>query len=126
MVKLYDVFEINAKAFATVLESCEGGDLDNRLKMEGLLPESDAKPILLQVLAGLRYLNTPKPAGENGDSSAGGVLKAIIHYDIKPANILFDANGDAKITDFGLSKIMDEEDAAGDIELTSQGTGTYW
>ena len=30
-----------------------------------------------------------------------------------------------KITDFGLSKIMNEESGEG-IELTSQGAGTYW
>lgn len=29
-----------------------------------------------------------------------------------------------KITDFGLSKIMEENESA--VELTSQGAGTYW
>ncbi len=62
-------------------------------------------------MAGLRYMNL----GE----------RAIIHYDLKPGNILFDALGDAKITDFGLSKIVERgHNDPGDtlIELTSQGT----
>lgn len=42
-----------------------------------------------------------------------------------PGNILFDEFGDAKITDFGLSKIV-EADSADSMELTSQGAGTYW
>jgi tousled-like kinase len=33
-------------------------------------------------------------------------------------------NGAIKITDFGLSKVMEENSA--DIQLTSQGAGTYW
>ena len=33
--------------------------------------------------------------------------------------------GDLKITDFGLSKIM-EDQCDGGMELTSQGAGTYW
>ena len=45
---------------------------------------------------------------------------------MKPGNILFDEFGDAKITDFGLSKIVDTPDPAESMELTSQGAGTYW
>ena len=48
-VRLHDVFEIDASSFATVLEMCQGGDLDQRLKTEREIPEADAKPILLQV-----------------------------------------------------------------------------
>ncbi|CAG0912417.1 unnamed protein product [Notodromas monacha] len=45
-------------------------------------------------------------------------------------NILMteEACGEIKITDFGLSKIMDEENYNPDhgMDLTSQGAGTYW
>lgn len=47
----------------------------------------------------------------------------IIHYDLKPSNIMFH-EGVVKILDFGLSKIMRGEESR--MELTSQGVGTYW
>jgi tousled-like kinase len=47
----------------------------------------------------------------------------VIHYDLKPQNILFH-HGQIKITDFGLCKILNDETTK--MELTSQGVGTYW
>ena len=113
IVSLMDVFEIDNHSFATVLELCEC-DLDRMLKERGKLCERDARSILLQILVGMNYL-----------SHADGDRQGIIHYDLKPANILFDKVGDAKITDFGLSKILEENDSDS-MELTSQGAGTYW
>lgn len=117
IVSLFDVFEIDTNSFATVLECCDGTDLDTLLKTKRRLPERDARAILLQILSGMNYLSHP---------SADGTRQGIIHYDLKPGNILFDEFGDAKITDFGLSKIVDTPDAAESMELTSQGAGTYW
>jgi len=109
IVRLYDVFEIDDNSFCTVLEYCDGPDLDLHLKTLTVLPEREARCIIQQIFSGLHYLNEQK--------------RPIIHYDLKPGNILF-SNGEVKITDFGLSKIMDEDNDM--LELTSQGAGTYW
>jgi len=118
IVNLFDVFEIDANSFCTVLEYCDGHDLDFHLKQHKTIPEREARSIIMQVTSALRYLNEIKPP--------------IIHYDLKPGNILLTGDsvisGDIKITDFGLSKIMDEEsyNPAEGMDLTSQGAGTYW
>lgn len=56
-----------------------------------MLPEKEARAIIAQVFSALVHLNQPS--------------HRIIHYDLKPANILFDSMGLAKVTDFGLSKV---------------------
>ena len=109
MVRLFNAFEIDPYTFCTVLEWCEGGDLDTYLKNNHHMSEPEAKSVMIQVFDGLHYLHSQ--------------TKPIIHYDLKPGNILYH-RGQVKITDFGLSKIMETD--ASDIELTSVGAGTYW
>jgi tousled-like kinase len=109
IVAHYDSVEIDSNSFCTVLEYCEGPDLSFYLKKHKILSEKEAKNIIKQILAGLKFLNENK-------------LK-VIHYDLKPQNILFH-KGLVKISDFGLCKIMTDEETK--MELTSQGVGTYW
>uniref|UniRef100_UPI0037E6FADE serine/threonine-protein kinase tousled-like 2 isoform X1 n=1 Tax=Semicossyphus pulcher TaxID=241346 RepID=UPI0037E6FADE len=117
IVKLYDYFSLETDSFCTVLEYCEGNDLDFYLKQNKLMTEKEGRSIVMQIVNALKYLNQIRPP--------------IIHYDLKPGNILLvngTACGEIKITDFGLSKIMDDDSysSADGMELTSQGAGTYW
>lgn len=49
VVRLHDVFEIDANTFCTVLDFCPGGDLDAHLKDCRLLSEREARAIIVQV-----------------------------------------------------------------------------
>jgi tousled-like kinase len=77
-VRVVQVFAIDLNSFCTVLEFCDGHDLDWYLKLKAnkqQLPDREARCIIMQVFSGLKYLNEQK--------------QRIIHYDLKPANILF-------------------------------------
>ena len=93
-----------------MLEYCEGPDLHYFLKKNKTLSEKEAKVLIRQILSGLKYMHNWKTR--------------IIHYDLKPQNIIFH-KGELKISDFGLCKIIEDENATR-IELTSQGVGTYF
>lgn len=109
ILRAHDSFSLDNLTVVSVLDLCDGSDLDVVLRKNGALPEREARSIIAQVFAGLVYLD------END----------VVHYDLKPGNILLD-NGQVRITDFGLSKVNTESAADGMMDLTSQGAGTMW
>ena len=109
IVRHYDTIEIDNNSFCTVLEYCSGPDLAAYLQRNRYIQEKEARIIITQILEGLEYLNK--------------LPNKIIHYDLKPENIIFN-NMEVKISDFGLAKIV--ESNTDRVQLTSQGVGTYW
>lgn len=82
----------------------DGEDLRSRLKTAGVLPEREALTYARQVADALGY--------------AWNALR-MLHRDVKPANIMVDRQGRARIMDLGISKSLLEEDD--DAELTASG-----
>nr|GEV32085.1 protein kinase-like domain, phloem protein 2-like protein [Tanacetum cinerariifolium] len=76
-----------------VYEYASRGSLDRYLK-DVTLTWTQRIKICLDAAKGLKYLHDPKQT-----------YQRVIHCDIKSANILLDENFNAKVSDFGLSKI---------------------
>ena len=87
IVKLHYAFQTKEK-LAFVMDYCPGGDLSYYINREGTFTEDRARIYICEILLALEELHN------NG----------IIFRDLKPENVVLDADGHAKLTDFGLSK----------------------
>ncbi|UZO29188.1 uncharacterized protein OCT59_022675 [Rhizophagus irregularis] len=108
IVKQKDLYESKEGVFI-ITELASGGELFNQLLLKGSYTERDAANLVKQILEGVAYLHDHE----------------IVHRDLKPENLLFkDKTDNAKlmITDFGLSKIMKDDN---DILMTACGTPGY-
>ncbi len=89
-----------------VMEYVDGESLHRLLSRHGPLPVEDAARIARSILAAL-------------DHAHG---RALVHRDMKPANVLFDsASGEAKVVDFGIAKGLED---TGGLTRTSGLIGT--
>lgn len=79
--------------FSIFLEYVPGGSVAGLLSSYGAFQEPLVKSFVRQILKGLNYLHN----------------KDIVHRDIKGANVLVDNKGGVKITDFGISKKVEED-----------------
>ena len=87
-----------------VTEYIEGGSLADRLS-DGKMPPGEVIRLATEIGAALDYAH----------------LHGIVHLDIKPANLLLDNRGRAKLADFGIARSPDEDDGF----FTSLGTLRY-
>ena len=109
IVKFIDHFQVNG-LLCTVLEHFEGQDLDTYLKLHGKISEKTVRILIRQLLLAVRHLSS--------------MNRKVIHYDIQPQNIMVNETKIVKLVDFGLCKVIEEENEL--TELTSQDIGTYW
>jgi eukaryotic-like serine/threonine-protein kinase len=96
IVKVYDISQDGEVPFI-VAECVAGRDVGDLLanRRGGRLNEQFVKRIAEQLLLALSYAHR----------------RGIIHRDIKPSNILLTQEGTVKVADFGIARILEEDDA---------------
>jgi len=97
IVKVYDISQ-NGEVPFIVVECVKGRDIGDLLggRRGARLNEQFVRRMATQLLHALSYAHR----------------RGIIHRDIKPSNILLTSEGTVKVADFGIARIVEEDDAA--------------
>ncbi|KAE8689526.1 CBL-interacting serine/threonine-protein kinase 1 [Hibiscus syriacus] len=88
VVRLHEVLASKTKIYM-VLEYATGGELFDKIVSEGKLEEAEGRKFFQQLIDGVGYCHD----------------QGVFHRDLKLENVLIDANGNIKISDFGLSAL---------------------
>ena len=101
IVQYYDrIIDKKNKKIFIIMEYCEGGDIGNVIKKlkktKEYFPEELIWKFFIQVLMALKTCHNHKEG-------------KILHRDIKPSNVFLDGENNAKLGDFGLSRMLSEE-----------------
>jgi serine/threonine protein kinase len=92
IIHIYTFDECDGQLYL-VMELADRGSVDSRIEKEKCLPELDVLDVGIKVASAL-------------DTA---LKHSLLHRDIKPGNILFNADGEPKLVDFGLAKNIESE-----------------
>ena len=114
IVQYYDrIIDKKNKKIFIIMEYCEGGDIGNIIKKlkktKEYFPEELIWKFFIQVLMALKTCHNHKEG-------------KILHRDIKPSNVFLDGENNAKLGDFGLSRMLSDEN---NFAISRVGTPYY-
>ncbi|MDX2227525.1 MAG: serine/threonine-protein kinase [Verrucomicrobiae bacterium] len=98
VVQVYTFGEDDGQYYL-VMELMDNGSLDDLIMRQGRITEVEGLLIGAQIAAGLGAAHH----------------QGLIHRDLKPGNILFNTQGQAKLVDFGLAIFSSQESVPGEI-----------
>jgi len=101
IVRFYEWYETTNHLWL-VVELCAGNSLQDILSQDSFLPEPVVKSFGKDLVAGLAYLHSQE----------------IVYADLCPSNVLLDADGTLKLSNFCLSKFTDSNDENQDFQTT--------
>lgn len=88
IVQVYDVIADGGFTWIA-MELIDGEELADRIRKEGALPTAEVLRLGMQLASAMAYAHD----------------RGVIHRDFKPANVIIDATGNAKIMDFGMARL---------------------
>ncbi|XP_019097818.1 PREDICTED: pentatricopeptide repeat-containing protein At5g21222-like [Camelina sativa] len=107
VVQLYEVLASKAKMYI-VLEFISGGELFEKIKNDGRMNEDDARRYFQQLINAVDYCHS----------------RGVYHRYLKPENLLLDAQGNLKVSDFGFSALSQQVEDNG-LHHTACGIPNY-
>lgn len=107
IVNMHEIMSSRDKIFL-VMELVTGGDLFDKIAVQGPLKEGEGRNLFGQILTAIAHCHD----------------RGVCHRDIKPENVLMTSDGIAKLSDFGLGA-MREEGQDLDAMTTVCGTPNY-
>jgi eukaryotic-like serine/threonine-protein kinase len=97
IVNVIDAGEDEGRPYI-VFEYVQGETLKDRIRRLGRLPVAEAVAYAVEIARALGYAHQ----------------RHIVHRDVKPQNVLIDAEGSAKVTDFGIARSLDQDGLTAD------------
>jgi len=109
LVEILDFIELDGK-YHTICEYLSGETLEKKIKNNTVNSNNITfcKSIMSDVLSGISRLHNNNPV--------------IIHRDITPSNIMIDKNSSCKIIDFGISRVLLNNEKSKKVTIVNNGS----